>query len=184
AAHSSLHPRSAHRNSRSRERGARIATEHQRSADGLAVPFGGRFPLLFSLFARGIARVSLKFTLVFELLGRLALALSLGLAYEGFAPQLLLPGGLFGRTQGGFGGGFLRLALGALGVAHDAGLENRFALGLALDHCRVSRIIFRVGEEFLRHCLAGLRGGGLAVSESVAVQKRHRIPRRLIVGNA
>src|SRR6185312_16761216 len=39
------------------------------------------------------------------------------------------------------------------------------------------RIVFRIGEELLRHLLARLGGGGLAVSKAVAVHERHCIPR-------
>ena len=101
---------------------------------------------------------------------------SFGLARKRVELQLLLAGGLFERTTGGFGDLLFRLALGSLDVAHFPRLENLFPLGLALDDRRIRRIIFRVGEKLLRHILARLGGVGLAVSKLVAVHKGHRIP--------
>ena len=51
------------------------------------------------------------------------------------------------------------------------------ALGFALEHRRIVGIVFGPGEELLGHCLARLGGGGLAVLETVRVQKRHLLSR-------
>src|SRR6185437_15371305 len=142
-----------------------------------AIAFGGGFPLLLALLARGVARVALELLLIVQPLGFFPLALKLGLARERFEPQLLLAG----RLLGGAARRLLRLAFGlapgALRVAHLPGLENFLPPGLALDDRRVGRIVFRIREELLRHLLARLGGGGLAVSKAVAVHERHCIPR-------
>src|SRR5262249_54472187 len=155
---------------------SRIAAGNQERMDSSAVTFGGRFLLLLSFLARGIARVALELALVFEPLFLFALTLQLGLSRQRFEPRLLLPGGLFRGAATRFSRLLFRLSLGALGVAHLSRFENRLPLGLALHDRRVCRIIFRIGEKLFRHRLARLGGRGLAVSESIAVQERHWIP--------
>src|SRR5580700_9970532 len=152
---------------------SRVAARNQGRTAGLPVSFGSRLLLLLSLLARGVARVSLKLALVFKPLLLLSLALRFGLARERFEPQLLLARGLLDDATGGFSGLLFRLALGSLGVAHFPRLEDLFPLSLALDDRRIRWIIFRVGEKLLRHRLARIRGGSLAISKLVAVQKGH-----------
>ena len=149
-----------------------------------AVALGGGLFLALALLAGRVAGVTFELALIFGRFGLLAQTLGFGLVGKRLKPELLLTGGLLGGPPRGFHDRLLRLALGPLGVAHQPRLQNRLAPGLALDHRGIVRVIFGIGEKFLRHGLARLGGGGLAVGEAVAVQKRHCIPRLLIVGDA
>ena len=109
----------------------------------------------------------------------------LGLARERLEAQLLLPGGFLGGLAGGLGGGLLGPALGALDVAHDARLENRLPLGLALDHGRVGRDrISALARNFSAIALRALAAAAWRSAKLLPFIKDIAFLERLVVGDA
>ena len=135
---------------------------------------GGGLLLFLALLAGRVAGVALELVLVFELLRFFPQPLGLGLTGQRLEPKQVLPGRLFGGAAGGYLHGLFGLSLGALNVAQSTGLENRLALGFALDDRGICWIMLGVGEEFFGHRLPCFGGRRLAVSKAVTVHKRHR----------